>query len=169
MPQGVVVGKADVADLAGLHELLQHPQRLGYRGKFILVPGLESQLAEEIRVSLRPVQLIQVDAIDLQAPQAAIQRRLQVIPVETCPALADVVDPAHPGTCYLAGKHHPFAVAGPFQPLADEHLGLPIGVRPGRYRVQLRGIKEIHAQCKRVVHLLECLGPGVLLPPGHGA
>ena len=114
------------------------------------------------------MQLIQIDAVDLQAPQAAIQRRLQVFPVEARPAFTDVVNPALAGACRLAGEDDLVAVAGLFQPVSDDLLGAPIGFRARRNGIEFRRVEEIHALRQRVIHLFEGLGPGVLLPPGHG-
>jgi len=115
------------------------------------------------------MELIQIEVVGLQSPQAAFEGFPDVLPAETGAAAANVIDPALAGPGDLAGQDDPFPHATGLQPVADDGLGGAIGLRPWRNAVQLRRVEEIHALFERVIHLRERLGLGVLLAEGHGA
>src|SRR5690606_14403138 len=71
---GGFVGQADMADLAGAHQVVQYLQGILYGSDLLLGVVLVTELAEEVGVPVRPVQLIEVDMFGLQSLQAALQR-----------------------------------------------------------------------------------------------
>ncbi len=56
-----------MADLARAHLLVEHFEGFFQRGEVVLWQVLVAQLAEEVGAALGPVQLVQVDAVGLQA------------------------------------------------------------------------------------------------------
>ncbi len=167
---GRLVGQPDGADLAGLHAVVQRLELLVHVGerplavlaKRVVAPGL----AEVEMAAVRPVDLVEIDIVGLQALQAGIDRLADRRAGDRL-ALADI-GPAGAGD--LGGKHHVLALAGLGEPVADDRLGERIGLRRKRRgRVEFGGVEEIDAVFDGIVHLLEGFGPGVLRTPGHGA
>ncbi len=157
-----------MADLARAHLLVEHLQGFFQWREMVLGQVLVAQLAEEVGAAFRPVQLVEVDAIGLQAPQALFQCRDDVLPVVPELTVADMAD-AIAGAGHLAGQYPvvPIALAG--EPVTDDALGSGIGFRPRGYRIHLGGIDEVDARGLGPGNLFECLGLIVLLAPGHGA
>ncbi|MNS70324.1 hypothetical protein D3C72_1036660 [compost metagenome] len=165
------VGHAHVADLARAHEILQHRQGFFDRhGVLVFHPGVV-QLAEGGGGAVRPVQLIQVQVIRLQALQAGVQRFGQVLAVQEGLAVADVAGAlgvAHRAG-HLAGQHDVLAALAARQPGADIGFGQPLRFGLGRHGVHLGHVDQVDAARQRVVQLLMGFGLGILLTPGHGA
>ncbi|MNS93198.1 hypothetical protein D3C72_1273560 [compost metagenome] len=166
-----LVGHADVADLAGAHEILQHGQRfLDRDGVLVLDPGIV-QLTEGSRGAVRPMELVQIQVVRLQAFQAGVQRLGQVLAVQEGLAVADVAGTlgiAH-GARHLAGQHDVLATLALGQPGADVGFRQALRFGLGRHRVHFGHVDQIDAALQRVVQLLVRFGFGVLLAPGHGA
>ena len=117
-----------------------------------------------IMPAVRPVDLVEVEIVRLQAPQAGIDCLLDRLPVDR-PAIADMRTAAAGD---LACEHDVLALAGLLQPAADELFGTAVGLGAHRRgRVKLGGVEEIDPGLQRMIHLLMRLGLGVLRPPGH--
>src|SRR5690606_19093299 len=165
---GGFVGQADMADLAGAHQVVQYLQGILYGSDLLLGVVLVAELAEEAGVPGRPVQLIEIDMLGLQAPQTALQCSGDVLTGEAGGAVADMVHgPARPGD--LGGEDPPRALATLAKQLADDALAGTLGFAPGRYRVHLRAVDEVDAGVARTIDLGKGIALGVLLTPGHGA
>ncbi len=119
-----------------------------------------------IGAAVRPVDLIEVDVIRLQAREAGIYRLADGARIDIAPA-ANIVTP---GTGDLGGEHNLVTLAGLFEPCAD------IVFRPslrfggnGGGGVKLGRIEEIDAVLQRVIHLRMRFGFSVLRAPRHCA
>jgi hypothetical protein len=132
-----------MADLAGAHLLVEHFEGFFQRREHVVGQVLVAQLAEEVGAALGPVQLVQVDAVGLQALEACIQRGDDVLAVVLELAVADVAD-AVAGAGDLAGQHPVVAVAVG-EPVADDAFGGGVGFRARRHRVHLGGVDEVDA------------------------
>ncbi|MNR07394.1 hypothetical protein D3C85_1235100 [compost metagenome] len=156
-----------MADLAGLDLLVEHRQgffQCGERAVLMVI----AELAEEVGRALRPVQLIEVDPVGLQAFEAGIQCRDQVLPVEFQVATADVVD-AVAGAGDLARQYPVGAIAMLLEVFANELFGFAVGLGARWHRVHLGGVDEIDALGFAALDLGECLVNAVLFAPGHAA
>ena len=133
----------------------------------ILLAGVVAPvLPKMVGTSIRPVQLVKIDVIGLQAPQAALDTVANLLRAD----IDAVLQVADAGTGDLAGDNHPLALAVSLQPAADDFLGAAGGLRAQRVRrVELRGIDEIDAVIERVIDLRMALGLTVLGSPGHRA
>jgi hypothetical protein len=140
-----------VADLAGAHLLVEHFEGFFQRREHVVGLVLVAQLAEEVGAALRPVQLVQVDAVGLQALEAGIQRGDDVLAVVLELAVADVVD-AVAGAGDLAGQHPVVAVAAAFEPVADDAFGGGVGFgRGGTGYISAVSMKLIPAALARSI------------------
>jgi hypothetical protein len=157
-----------MADLAGAHLLVEHFEGFFQRREHVVGQVLVAQLAEEVGAAFGPVQLVQVDAVGLQALEACIQRGDDVLAVVLELAVADVAD-AVAGAGDLAGQQPVVAVAAACEPVADDAFGGGVGFRARRHRVHLGGVDEVDAGGLGPLDLGEGLILGVLLAPGHGA
>ena len=162
------VGQANVADLAGLHLFVQGFERFLQWGEVVFVLVLVAQLAEEVGAALRPVQLVEVDPVGLQALEAGVEGCADVLAVVAQVAIADIVDGVA-GAGDLAGKHPVGAVATAFEVVANVAFGGGVGVGLGRYRVHFCGVEEVDPRGLGPFDLREGLCLAVLLAPGHGA
>lgn len=155
-----------MADLPRLDEAGQGGQGFPQRHSLALLLRLEVGLAEHGHVAIRPVQLVEVDIIRLQARERAVERQLQIAPAETeLPGPDPVQRP--PGTGRLGRQDD--AVAGlALQPGAHVALGQPRRLGPRRDRVHLGGIDEVDALAQGMVQLGMRFGLAVLLAEGHG-
>src|SRR5690606_35965069 len=133
-------------------DLVQYLQGILYGGDLLLGVVLVAELAEEVGVPVRPVQLIEIDMLGLQALQAAFQRSGDVLAGEPGGAVTDVLHVAvRAGD--LAGQHPLDAIATLAKVLADDALTGTLGFRPRRYRVHLRAVDEVAARVARTVDL----------------
>ncbi|CAH0314002.1 hypothetical protein SRABI70_04823 [Pseudomonas sp. Bi70] len=156
-----------MADLAGLDLLFQRFEDFLDRGG-VAVLVLVAELAEEIGRALRPVQLVEVDPVGLQALEAGVQGGDDVLAVVLELAVADMGD-AIAGAGDLAGQNPVGAVTVLLEVLADDLLGLAVGLGARRHRVHLGGVDEIDAMGLGALYLCERFASVVLLAPGHGA
>ncbi len=166
---GGLVGEPEVADLALTHELAHldmHVEDVGQHLVAVLLVGVVVPRAFPVVVpAARPVDLVEVDVVGLQAPQAPFHRLAHRGGVDAAAA-------AHPWAAAagdLGREDHPGAVAGLSEPGADDLLGLAVGGGRGGHGVHFGGIEEVDAVVERVVHLRVTFGFGVLQAPGHGA
>ena len=129
---------------------------------------LVAQLAEEIGAALRPVQLVEVDVVGLQALEAGVHGFGDVLAVVSQVFVADVVDGVA-GAGDLAGQDPVGAIAAAFEVIADVALGGGVGFGLGRHRVHLGGVDEIDPGALGPFDLGEGFSLAVLLAPGHGS
>ena len=115
------VGQADVADLAGLHLLIQRFEGFFQRGEVVFVLVLVAQLAEEVGTAFRPVQLVEVDPVGLQALEAGVQGFDDVLAVVAQVTVADVIDGVA-GASDLAGEDPVGTVATALEVITDVAL-----------------------------------------------
>src|SRR5690606_8695234 len=119
-----------------------------------------------IAAAVRPVDLVEVDIIRLQAPETCIESVPKARSVEVA-AAADMWPPAAGG---LGGQDDIAALSGFPEPGADEFLGPAIAVGTDRRRrIEFGRIEEIDAGLHGAVHLSVCFGLRILRTPGHGA
>ena len=165
-PQGALVGEADRADLAFPDEIVEGAQRLlEIRSQRRLL--LEGQNAEIVELALRPVELVEIDVVGLEAPEAPFQRGAQMGAIEPGFAAANPGQGGiRPGG--LGREDHLVALSASGEPAPDDLLGPAIGLGAGRHGIHLRRVPEIDALIEGVVHLAMALGLAVLLAPGHG-
>src|SRR3569833_33228 len=83
------VGDADVADLAGTHQIVQRLQGLADGHGLVVTVVLEAEAAEEVGFAVGPVQFIEGNVIGLQAFQAGVERKAEMIGIEAWVAVAD--------------------------------------------------------------------------------
>src|SRR5690606_27727304 len=103
-------------------------QSILYGSDLLLGVVLVAELAEEVGVPVRPVQLIEIDMLGLQALQAAFQRSGDVLAGEAGGAVTDVLHVAvRAGD--LAGQHPLVAIATLAKVLADDALTGTLGDR----------------------------------------
>ena len=129
---------------------------------------LVTQLTEIVGMSIRPVQLIQVDIVGLQPLQAGIHRGQQIGAVKVRFAIADIGH-AIAGGGGFAGNDPVATPAKTLQVVADNPLGRPVGVGPRRHRVHLGGVDKVDACSLGTADLFEAFGFAVLFSPGHAA
>ena len=128
--------------------------------------GIELPLAEQRRVALGPVNLVQIQIVGLQPREAGVDRGFDLLARE----LGTVADPGDlPRRTGHLGGQHDLVARLVFQPRPDVLLGLALRMGAGRDRIHLGGVDEVHAVGHRIVELRMRLGFGVLLTPGHGA
>ena len=167
---GGFVGEADRADLAFPD---QHRKRLERLVQVVedarrVLPArvIGPALAEMVGTAVRPVQLVEIDVVRPQSPEASCDRVAQAGGGDRCP----LADPRPPGPGDLRRKHHVAAPAGRREPAADAFFRPPLGFRRGRVGgVHLRRVEEIDALRESVVHLPMRLRLAVLVAPVHRA
>ena len=167
---GRLIGKPDMADLAGLDEIIQRAERLLDRHlvRRIMQPIGIAAGAEQLRGAVGPVQLVEVDIIRPQPLQRGFERLGDMGAVQPGrAALRPQVGIAPPR--HLGGEDHPIARAAEREPIADEALGGALRLALRGNGIDFRGIEEVDAMVERHVHLGMGFGLGVLLSPGHGA
>src|SRR5690606_37173133 len=101
--------------------------------------------AEIVGPALRPVDLIEVEVIGLQARQGALDGLADMVPGEPRPAPHGAAIAAPHPPRHLAGKDDVAAPAPRLQPAADVVLGAALGLGHAGHRVELRGIDEVDA------------------------
>ena len=164
-----------MADLAGLHQVLEHGKRLGDR-RFVRrsADGIGTRrygadarrIGAPGNVPFRPVDLIEVEIVGAELGQRFVDGVKDIgahqlrRPVAAKPGVGGAADD-------LGGKDHLVAVALGLHPAADDLFGPPLRLCLGRDRVEFGGVDEIDAARKGQVHLGVAFGLGVLLAPGH--
>ena len=110
-----------MADLAGIHQLLEGGHRVADGNTVLPVPVLVAQPAKVVGGALRPVELVQVDDFGLQALQAPFHGTLQALRTETGAAADMLHIVARAGG--LGGQDHLVPMAGAGKPVADDGFG----------------------------------------------
>ena len=118
-----------MADLAGAHLFVEYFEGFFQWREQVVRQMLVAQFAEEVGAALGPMQLVQVDAIGVQALQAVLQRSDDMLAVVLELAVADMAD-AVAGTCDFAREDPVVAIAMTAEPVADDALGGVIRGRP---------------------------------------
>jgi hypothetical protein len=155
-----------MADLARLDEPGQRADLLVDRRPSALLRRIELGRVEHRHVALRPVDLIEVDAIGAQAREARVDRLGDHVGREIGPAVANPFP--SPRTRNLAGNDDALAAATR-EPAAEVLFRAALGGGLGRHRIHLGGIDEVDALLQRVVELRMRVGFAVLLAPRHRA
>ena len=127
-----------------------------------------AQLAKEVCAALRPMQLVKVDPVGLQAFEAGIQGLHDVGAVVFELPVTNVID-AVARACDFAGQYPVGAVATAFKPIADIALGAGVGFCFRGDGVHLGGIDEVDTGVFCVFDLSEGFILSVLFAPGHGS
>ena len=164
---GVFVGDRDVAQLAFADQFGERFQLGADRRAVALLVGLVLPLPEHRLVAFRPVQLIEVDVVGLQALQRAFDGGADVGAVDCQRAAADPVEVAA-GAGDLGGNDDLFPRL-PLEPAADDAFRGAAGFGAGRHRIHLGGVEEIDAVRQRVIELGVGIGFVGLLAEGHRA
>ncbi|MNT09018.1 hypothetical protein D3C72_1437810 [compost metagenome] len=134
----------DITNFTGAHLLGQRFQRFQQGDGSLFVSVLVVELTEEVGRALRPMQLVEIEIIGVEAFQAGVQRGTDVFAIQRLLRADTAVSPAHrPGD--FAGQHQFLTVAASLDPTADVLFGQPLGFRAGRYRVHLCGIDQVDA------------------------
>ena len=107
-----------MADFAGIHQFLERSHGVADGDAVFPVAMLVTQAAKVVGGALRPVQLIKVDDIGLQALEAAFHGPLQAVAVESRAAAYMLYIVA--GTGGLGGQDHLVTVAGAGEPFAND-------------------------------------------------
>ena len=79
---GRFVRDANVTDLARAHLFGQRFQRLQQRNSGGVITVLITELAKVVSLALRPVQLVEVEVIGIEAFQAGVQRFADVLAIQ---------------------------------------------------------------------------------------
>ena len=163
-----LVGNANVADLTRPLALRERFQRFQQgNGRSTFVPGV-AKLTEAVRRTLRPVHLIKIEIVGLQALEAGIQRGTDILAIE------DLVR-ADPGIVItgraadFGGDDQLFAIAAFRQPVADIRFSKTLCFRAGRNGVHLRHVNQVNALADGVIELCMGIGFAVLFTKCHGA
>jgi hypothetical protein len=113
------------------------------------------------------VNLVEVDHIGAQTPQAALARGYDV----RCREPLALPNPGHAArrTGHFGRKHHLLAQARlPGKPTANDGLGRAIRLRTRGHGVHLGRVDEVHATLERPVENRMCFGLADLLAESHG-
>ena len=162
---GCLVGQTHGAYLAGIDQFLEGRQCLfQIGGLLVLVVGI-AQATEEVGRTVRPVQLVEIDVVGVQACKACVDG-LMKMGASQARSAADVLDT---GAGSLGGDDHVVAALAALEPGAYIALGQSLGFGLGWHRVHLGGVDEVDAEGHRAVELGMGLGLGVLLAEGHGS
>lgn len=124
---GGLIGKAYGADLAGLHAGAERFQLFAdflKRARLVLSGrGVAPGAAEVEMAAVRPVHLVKVDIIGLQALKARIHSVVNGLGGDGSAA----PDIGAAGAGHLGRQNHLVALAGLFEPVADQPFGIGIG------------------------------------------
>lgn len=127
-----------------------------------------AKVSEEIRRSLGPVQLVEIDIIRLQSLQACVDGREDVRTIELVLTSAQVIDLEHTRRTRDLGRQYDLrAFSALLEPGAENALGGSLGFGRRRDRIHLGGIEKIDALIQRVVDLTMAFGLSVLFTEGH--
>jgi hypothetical protein len=121
---GRVVARAQIQDFARSHEIVERPERLLLR-----------------RVDVLHVNLIEIDAVRLEAPQAVFHGADDAVARG-----AGGVGAFPHAEAKLRGEHHAIAAFGLRHPRAHDALGQPV------LTVDVGGVDEAHAPFERAAH-----------------
>ena len=126
-----------------------------------------SSLTKEVGVTVRPMQLVEIDTVCLQSPQRAVYCLNQLISRES--GTTTQIMKLWIWPCSLRGEHIVIAKPSLLEPGANVFLGPTLSFSPGGNRVHLCRIQHVDASLERIGNLLVGFGLCVLLTPGHRA
>ena len=156
-----------MSDLSFTHQFIQRFQCF-LNGRHLLIGiAVITKLAKKIGAPVRPVHLIKIDVIRLQALKAALTGRADMLPGQPRPPAQIPETITRPG--HLAGDHQIITLATAGQPVAQILLGQALGFCPGWHWIHFSGVDEIDALLHGIVELLKGFLLAVLLAPGHGS
>lgn len=147
------VRNADMADLAGAHEVIECGEGFLERHSVVIVVTIAAAVrAKELNLPVRPVELIKIDVVRLQVAQGALDSSEDLISRQT--AFRAVADPGHRRAASdLSGDDHLTAVFARRKPAPDNAFGFALGLRFRRDGVKLGSIEEIDPAREAGVHL----------------
>ena len=168
---GGFVGKSIGADFSGLDEFVQRGDGFCQWGEVgRVIQRAHAEAAEVIDAPLRPVQLVEVEVVGVQAGERGVAGGVDLRAGEARTAANVVLAViAARGAGDFAGEDDVIAFAAALQPTAEVLFGAGVGLAPRRHGVHFGGVDEVHAPLKGVIELCVRLGLAVLLAEGHGA
>ena len=169
-PRGFV-GEAVAADFPRLHEFVQRGDGFG-DGRQVggVVEVVEAEGAEVVDAAFRPVQLVEVEVVGVQAGERGVAGGVNLRTGEARAAAYVVLAVvAARGAGDFAGEDDVIAFAAFGEPAADVLFGAGVGLAAGWHGVHFGGVDEVHAVCGGVVELGVGFGFRVLFAEGHGA
>jgi len=142
-PRGFV-RNADVADFTGTYLFIQCFQRFqqGHRRLFFGV--LITQFAKEVGLTLRPVQLIQIQIICIQTLETGIQRGADIFAIQHL-SRADSVVTTTGRSRDFARQNNLLTVAAGFEPAANITFCQSLRLWTRRNGIHFGGINQIDA------------------------
>lgn len=166
---GRLVGDADMAQLAFLDERaqrFQHVLDIGQRiGRILPVRRVVPGAIEIVAATAGPVDLVEIDAVGLEPPEAGFEGLAQGL----AGGAAAIADEVHRPAGDFGSQDPLVALAGLFEPVADDFLGPARGFGAARHGIDFGRVHEIEARFQCHVDLGMALGLGILAAPGHGA
>jgi hypothetical protein len=134
-----------------------------WRG-FAFVVWVIRGLSKKRHVAIRPVDLIQIDVVGLQAFEAAVNGLLDVFSVDSGAVTHPSKSTRWPSD--FAGDNE-FVTLLVFEPSAYVFFSAKTGFCFGRHRIHLGGVYEIDTLRCSVIQLARSIGNGVLFAEGH--
>ena len=164
-----LVAQPEIAHFAGPYEVAKNFELLLDGSRVPLSGGVVVRFAELGHVAIRPVDLIEVNVIGLEALKAQIGGFRNVLAVDPLLSVA-FTNPGHAigGPGDLRGDNE--LVSFVFrEPLSEALLCPSLSFGSVWHGIDLGGIDEVDAAGYCVVELLARVVDAVLLAPGHGA
>ena len=162
------VGNADIANFAGTLEFSQSIQRIqesdDRRG---IGPGV-AQFAETVGWALRPVYLIEIEIIGLQALQAVVKRLADIFTIQLV-VRTDAAVVIAGRAADFRGDNQLLAVTALRQPVADVGFRQTLGFRARRDGIHFSDIDQVYALAHGVIELLMGVCLAILLTKRHCA
>jgi hypothetical protein len=128
---------------------------------------LVAELAEKVSLAIRPVQLVQVQIIGVQALEAGLQRNGDVGAVQTRVAVANMLHAAWAD--HFTGQHPILTITVLLEVLADNAFSLGVGFCTRWHGVHFGGVDKVDPALLGQLNLRERFFLSILLTPGHGA
>ena len=126
------------------------------------------ETAEIIRVPFRPVYLVKIDIIRLQAFQAGVNGLLHVFFIQPVGSITHILDMVC-SRAHLGGDDQVLPVPALFQPATQVFFRPALGLDPYRAGIEFRGVNEINAFAHGIIKLLTGFRQRILFSPGHAA
>jgi len=153
-----------MAHLSGFDHIRHDLQLLGNGGAVVFLCNVITGRTEHRYITVRPMDLVEVDVVGLQPFKAVVYRSGNVFPVDVR-AVADPGKTAR-GSGNLGGDDQLIA-ALVFQPGADITPGAPLRFGARRNRIHFGGIDEVHSARYRQIELRVGIRFAVLFAECH--
>ena len=160
------IAQSDVAHLADFDQLCQYLQLFGDGSGLAFLCNVVAGGAEHRYVAIRPMNLVQVHIVCLQAAQAAVDGGGKVLAVDARCAAYPVE--AASRTCDLRGDDELVALLS-LEPSTDVSLGAMCRLGSRCDRVHFGGVYEVDAAGHGEVQLRVGIRFAVLFAESHGA